>query len=65
MKVYDRFDLIIIIDQPDVSTDRDVTVIARRGRQLPSEVFGDWMRFLAHIPVEDGPFMHAGFLIGR
>jgi len=65
MKVNNGPDVEVVINQSDVSADSDVTMIARRRRQLTAKVSRRGMDSFAQIPIERRAFVEAGLLIGR
>jgi hypothetical protein len=61
----DRLDLELVVNDANMSADCDVTMIARRRRQLTPEVRGGCVHFIPKVLVKNSTFMQAGFLVGR
>ena len=63
VKMNESLDVVAVINQANVASDRDIAVVAWRGRQAPGQIGRSGMHISAHFIVEDGAFLHTGFLI--
>jgi hypothetical protein len=59
----DSFHLKMVVNQADMSSDRDVAVIGRRLGQAAPQVLGRGVHFVAQIPIKRCAFAEAGFLV--
>jgi hypothetical protein len=65
VEVDDRPDVVRVVDQADMASDRDVTVMARRRRQLARQVARRGMHFPAEVPIENLTLAETGLLVRR
>jgi hypothetical protein len=65
VQVDDGLDLVVIINQPDMASHRDVAVVAWRSRQAASQIGRRRVHLPAQVFIQYGALMQARFLVGR
>jgi hypothetical protein len=65
VEVDDRLDVVLVVDEADMASDRDIAVVVRGRRQLARQLLRRWVRLSAEVSVENGAFMETGLLVRR
>jgi hypothetical protein len=63
VEMNDSFHLKMIVNQAEMSSDRDVAMIGRRLGKAAPQVLGRGVHFLAQIPIKGRAFAEPGFLV--